>query len=96
MVETNPGLELGNTKNSVQLHLYTNFIFLDFLWLNNVNINLLAVKKKATELTASRVLEGEYKAAWLLKAITCIDLTTLGGDDTNSNVQRLCKKVQYI
>lgn len=37
-------------------------------------------------------LENEYRAAWLLRAITCIDLTTLAGDDTNSNVSRLCFK----
>lgn len=35
------------------------------------------------------------QAAWLLKAVTCIDLTTLSGDDTASNVQRLCYKAKY-
>lgn len=32
------------------------------------------------------------QAAWLLRAVTCIDLTTLAGDDTPSNVHRLCLK----
>lgn len=58
-----------------------------------MNINLSAVKKTAADLVASRELRGEHRAAWLLKAITCIDLTTLSGDDTNSNVSRLCIKV---
>lgn len=35
------------------------------------------------------------QAAWLLKAVTFIDLTTLSGDDTSSNVQRLCYKAKY-
>lgn len=35
------------------------------------------------------------QAAWLLKAVTCIDLTTLSGDDTPSNVQRLCFKAKH-
>ena len=32
------------------------------------------------------------QAAWLLRAVTCIDLTTLAGDDTETNVARLCLK----
>lgn len=35
----------------------------------------------------------DYELAWLLKAVTCIDLTTLAGDDTATNVNRLCIKV---
>lgn len=35
------------------------------------------------------------QAAWLLKAVACMDLTTLGGDDTASNVRRLCYKAKY-
>jgi len=65
---------------------------LDLGWLNNVNINLAAVNTRAATLLSSRSLKNEYQAAWLLKAVTCIDLTTLGGDDTHSNVARLCFK----
>ena len=32
--------------------------------------------------------------AWLLKTLTCIDLTTLSGDDTSGNVERLCAKIK--
>ncbi|KAG5865838.1 hypothetical protein JTB14_029935 [Gonioctena quinquepunctata] len=65
---------------------------LDLGWLNSVNINLTAVNELANKLNSLRELKDDYRAAWLLKAITCIDLTTLAGDDTNSNVSRLCYK----
>lgn len=56
-------------------------------------MNLPAVKEKADKIQQCRVLKDEHRAAWLLKAVTMIDLTTLGGDDTVSNVTRLCHKV---
>ncbi|KAH1013779.1 hypothetical protein HUJ04_002723 [Dendroctonus ponderosae] len=65
---------------------------LDLGWLNSVNVNLTAVNDFAKQLAASKALKDEYRAAWILKAITLIDLTTLAGDDTNSNVSRLCFK----
>lgn len=58
-----------------------------------MHINLQAVKKIAAGVVASRVLENENRCAWLLKAVTLIDLTTLSGDDTAGNVSRLCYKV---
>lgn len=69
------------------------FFFTDLAWLNKVYVNLQAVNEYARTFSSSRVLAGEHTAAWLLKAITCIDLTTLSGDDTKSNVARLCFKV---
>ncbi|XP_018570310.1 deoxyribose-phosphate aldolase isoform X2 [Anoplophora glabripennis] len=65
---------------------------LDLGWINSVNINLSAVNNLAQKLVKCRELKDEYRAAWLLKAVTCIDLTTLAGDDTHSNVSRLCFK----
>jgi deoxyribose-phosphate aldolase len=50
------------------------------------------VKKRAGEYTSRRVVKKDVQAAWQLRALTCIDLTTLAGDDTQSNVQRLCFK----
>jgi deoxyribose-phosphate aldolase len=32
------------------------------------------------------------QAAWLLRAVSCIDLTTLSGDDTPANTARLALK----
>lgn len=68
---------------------------LDFGLLNSVHINLPAVKLRATLLQSRRSVKKEWQAAWLLRAITCIDLTTLGGDDTASNIARLCAKAAH-
>jgi len=68
----------------------------DLGWLNSVRINLPAVNQRATVLQSRRSVKNEWQAAWLLRAVTCIDLTTLGGDDTRSNVARLCAKVTFM
>ncbi|XP_044750816.1 deoxyribose-phosphate aldolase [Coccinella septempunctata] len=68
---------------------------LDLGWLNNVYINPTAVKESIFNIISDKEITNEHEAAWLLKAVTCIDLTTLGGDDTRSNVARLCKKAAH-
>lgn len=57
-----------------------------------VEVNLPAVQQRASVLTTRRAVKKNFQAAWLLRAVTCIDLTTLSGDDTFSNVHRLCSK----
>lgn len=64
----------------------------DEKYINKVSINLSAIKKRASELSAKRTVKKDFQVAWLLRAITCIDLTTLSGDDTPSNVSKLCFK----
>jgi deoxyribose-phosphate aldolase len=64
----------------------------DTSWFDHININRSAVERRAATMTTRRTVKKEYQAAWLLKAISCIDLTTLAGDDTKGNVQRLCAK----
>lgn len=59
---------------------------------DHININKSAVERRAATLPNRRTVKKEYQAAWLLKAISCIDLTTLAGDDTKGNVTRLCAK----
>ncbi len=59
-----------------------------------INVNRSAVERRAATLTRRRSIKKEWQAAWLLKAITCIDLTTLAGDDTQGNVIRLCAKAK--
>ncbi|KAK7071752.1 hypothetical protein SK128_000344 [Halocaridina rubra] len=68
---------------------------LDLGWVNNVRINLPSVKRRAETLGTKRTVKKQWQAAWLLRAVTCIDLTTLSGDDTNANVQRLCHKAAH-
>jgi deoxyribose-phosphate aldolase len=65
---------------------------LDLSWIRRTRINRSAVERRASTLTARRTVKREWQAAWLLRAITCIDLTTLQGDDTPGNVARLCAK----
>jgi len=61
---------------------------------SEININRSAVDRRAATITKRRSVKKEWQAAWLLKAISCIDLTTLAGDDTRGNVVRLCAKAK--
>jgi deoxyribose-phosphate aldolase len=63
-------------------------------WFESAQINLSAVERRTATLTARRSLKKEYQAAWLVKALTCIDLTTLAGDDTPGRVRRLAAKAR--
>ncbi|MCZ2355824.1 MAG: deoxyribose-phosphate aldolase [Bacteroidia bacterium] len=67
----------------------------DSLVFEGLNVNKSAVERRAASLPTRRSIKKEWQAAWLLKAITCIDLTTLAGDDTPGNVSRLCNKARY-
>lgn len=59
-----------------------------------IRINRSAVERRAATIGTRRSLKQDYQAAWLLKALTCIDLTTLAGDDTPGKVSRLCQKAK--
>src|SRR2546430_6035420 len=67
---------------------------LDMDWVDRVHINRSAVERRAATMSTRRTVKKEWQAAWLLRAITCIDLTTLAGDDTPGNVLRLCAKAR--
>jgi deoxyribose-phosphate aldolase len=67
---------------------------LDLARVASVEVNRSAVERRAATLPARRTVKKEWQAAWLLRAITCIDLTTLSGDDTPGAVQRLCAKAR--
>jgi len=67
---------------------------LDLDWVYGTRINRSAVERRASTLSTRRTVKKEWQAAWLLRAITCIDLTTLAGDDTPGNVRRLCAKAR--
>jgi len=59
-----------------------------------IRVNRSAVERRCATLTKRRSLKKAWQAAWLLRAVTCIDLTTLAGDDTPGNVARLCAKAR--
>ncbi|WP_354565724.1 deoxyribose-phosphate aldolase [Herbaspirillum seropedicae] len=74
----------GHPRNSVQPY--------DAAAFEHLRINLSAAEKRVATLKGRRSVKKDAQAAWLLKAITCIDLTTLSGDDTPQRVRRLCAK----
>lgn len=63
-------------------------------YFDEININRSAIERRVNTLGGRRSVKKEFQAAWLLKAITMIDLTTLAGDDTRGNVLRLCEKAR--
>jgi deoxyribose-phosphate aldolase len=64
-------------------------------WVREVRVNTSAVERRAQSHVARRTVKKEWQAAWLLRAITCMDLTTLSGDDTDERVRRLCAKARH-
>jgi deoxyribose-phosphate aldolase len=63
-------------------------------WVQSVRVNTSAVERRAQSHVARRTVKKDWQAAWLLRAITCMDLTTLSGDDTEERVRRLCAKAR--
>src|ERR1700681_4978903 len=61
-------------------------------WVREVRVNTSAVERRVQSHVARRTVKKDWQAAWLLRAITCMDLTTLSGDDTDERVRRLCAK----
>ena len=67
---------------------------LNLEWIDEVRVNTSAVERRAATLVTRRTVKKDWQIAWLLKAITCMDLTTLSGDDTHERVRRLCAKAR--
>src|SRR5690625_1318034 len=65
---------------------------LDEGWFRDAQVNLSAAQRRSSTMATRRSVKKEYQAAWLLKAVTLIDLTTLAGDDTPGRVRRLAAK----
>jgi deoxyribose-phosphate aldolase len=63
-------------------------------WFETAQVNTSAAERRAATLSTRRTVKKEYQAAWLVKALQCIDLTTLAGDDTEGRVKRLCAKAK--
>jgi deoxyribose-phosphate aldolase len=81
------------TLNGQQL-LSNRGIPLNLDWVKSVRVNTSAVERRAQTHVTRRTVKKEWQAAWLLRAITCMDLTTLSGDDTDERVRRLCSKAK--
>jgi len=63
-------------------------------WLDGVRVNMSAVERRAATIPTRRSVKKDWQVAWMLKAISCIDLTTLSGDDTPGKVRRLSAKAR--
>jgi deoxyribose-phosphate aldolase len=66
----------------------------DAAWVDAVRVNRSAVERRIDSLGGRRTVKKDWQAAWLLRAVSCMDLTTLAGDDTPGRVQRLCAKAR--
>ena len=67
---------------------------LDLDWVASAQANTSAIERRCATLGGRRSVKKDFQAAWLLKAISLIDLTTLSGDDTPGRVRRLCAKAR--
>lgn len=67
---------------------------LDLDWVMQVQTNRSAIERRCATLPGRRSVKKDYQAAWLARAVSCIDLTTLSGDDTEGRVRRLCAKAR--
>ncbi len=63
--------------------------------IQDIRVNLSAAEKRVSTLSGRRTVKKDAQAGWLLKALSCIDLTTLNGDDTARRVRRLCAKARH-
>jgi deoxyribose-phosphate aldolase len=68
---------------------------LDLDLVQALRVNRSAVERRAATIPTRRTVKRQWQAAWLLRAITCMDLTSLQGDDTPTNVLRLCAKADH-
>ncbi len=97
MTTTSPGQEqqvLARNSGTVYRRTRNSGIPLDLERVLSLQINRSAVERRSATLPARRTVKKTWQAAWLLRAISCIDLTTLSGDDTPGNVSRLCAKAR--
>jgi deoxyribose-phosphate aldolase len=67
---------------------------LELDWINSIRVNKSAIERRTSTLVKRRTVKKDWQIAWMLKAVTCIDLTTLAGDDTPGRVHRLCAKAK--
>lgn len=94
--ELRPTLVAATTSPDSELHheVRNSGVPLDLDAVLSVHVNKSAVERRAATIPTRRTVKKEWQAAWLLRAITLIDLTTLAGDDTPGNVRRLCAKAR--
>lgn len=93
-MQTQPALRANTAQLPQAVHARNPGMPLDLDWVAQVQANTSAIERRAATLPGRRSVKKDWQAAWLLKAITLIDLTTLSGDDTEGRVARLCAKAR--
>lgn len=93
MADTTPAAR-RQPDTQVPVHPRNSGMPLELEWVREVRVNRSAVERRAAALGTRRTVKKEWQAAWLLRAITLMDLTTLAGDDTPGRVRRLCAKAR--
>lgn len=94
-MKTIQNLPVAMTRNNASHgHARNPGTALNLDWLEGLDVNFSAVERRTSTLLGRRTVKKEWQAAWLLKAIACMDLTTLSGDDTPGRVKRLCAKAR--
>jgi len=88
------GADARAARDVIPLERRNPGIPLDLDWVADVRVNRSAVERRAAQIPGRRSVKKRWQAAWYLRAVTCIDLTTLAGDDTPGRVRRLCAKAR--
>jgi len=88
------GADARAARDVIPLERRNPGIPLDLDWVADVRVNRSAVERRAAQIPGRRSVKRRWQAAWYLRAVTCIDLTTLAGDDTPGRVRRLCAKAR--
>ena len=92
-MQRNSAVERGGPP--LRLHADRNPGFpLELDWVRDIRVNRSAVERRAETIAKRRTVKKQWQAAWLLRAVTLMDLTTLQGDDTEGTVRRLCAKAR--
>ncbi len=92
-MQTSPSLADVTSSHLPQIHEARNpGMDLDLDWVRSVTANTSAIERRAATLPGRRSVKKDYQAAWLCRAVSLMDLTTLSGDDTEGRVRRLCAK----
>src|SRR5271167_1463157 len=94
--DTGDGARLASPLATLNGHplLSNRGIPLNVDWVKQVRVNTSAVERRAQTHVTRRTVKKEWQAAWLLRAVSCMDLTTLSGEDTEDRVRRLCAKAR--
>jgi len=88
-------LKIVDSHRSEAVHKRNPGFPLDLDWVGRVRMNRSALERRAATIGTRRTVKKDYQLAWLLRAITLIDLTTLNADDTPGRVERLCAKARH-